>query len=80
MSYAEAKDGKFEVVGGTGFVALIEFSNPPRAMTQVAYGNASRAGSKHRTDQLLLFAEKRLKPAWRTREEVETHLEQIEKF
>ncbi len=80
VSYAEAKDGKFEVAGGTGFVALVELSNPVRAMTQLGYGNASRTGSPHRTDQLLLFAEKRLKPAWRTRAEVESHLERREKF
>jgi acyl-homoserine-lactone acylase len=80
VGYTEAKDGKFEVAGGTGFVALVQFSNPLRAMTQLGYGNASRTGSPHRTDQLVLFAEKRLKPAWRTRAEVESHLERRERF
>jgi acyl-homoserine-lactone acylase len=80
VNYAETKDGKFEVAGGTGFVALVEFSTPLRAMTQLGYGNASRTGSPHRTDQLTLFAEKRLKPAWRTRAEIEAHLEKRERF
>jgi hypothetical protein len=39
------------------------------------YGNWSRPGSAHRTDQLALYAEKRLRPIWRTRAEVEAHLE-----
>ena len=80
VGYEETKDGKFEVAGGTGFVALVEFSTPLRAMTQLGYGNASRTGSPHRTDQLTLFAEKRLKPAWRTRAEIEAHLEKRERF
>jgi acyl-homoserine-lactone acylase len=80
VGYSDTKDGRFMVEGGTGFVALVEFSSPVRAMTQLGYGNASRAGSPHRTDQLTLFAEKRLKPAWRTRAEVLAHLERAEKF
>jgi acyl-homoserine-lactone acylase len=80
VGYSDTKDGKFMVEGGTGFVALVEFSSPVRAMTQLGYGNASRAGSPHRTDQLTLFAEKRLKPAWRTRADVLAHLEWAEKL
>jgi acyl-homoserine-lactone acylase len=49
-------------------------------MTQLGYGSASRAGSPHRTDQLTLLAGKRLKPAWRTRAEIEAHLEKRERF
>ena len=47
-------------------------------MSLVAYGNASRAGSPHRTDQLPLFARKQFKPVWRTRAEVEANLERRE--
>lgn len=79
-NYTEATDGKFEVMGGTSFVEIVEFSSPLRAFTQLAYGNASRAGSPHRTDQLRLFVEKHLKPVWRTRREVEAHLERKERM
>jgi acyl-homoserine-lactone acylase len=75
LSYTREKDGKFAAVGGTSYVGAVEFSSPVRAMTLVGYGNASRAGSPHRVDQLKLFAEKRYKPALRTRREVENHLE-----
>jgi acyl-homoserine-lactone acylase len=57
---------------------VIEFASPVRAMSLVAYGNASRTGSPHGTDQLRLFAEKQFKPVWRTRAEVEAHLERRE--
>jgi len=73
--HAPAPDGRFELVGGDTFVLLAEFGSPVQAMTALVYGNASQPGSPHRTDQLKLFSEKRLKPVWRTREEVEANLE-----
>jgi len=73
-------DGKQAATGGTSFVAAIEFATPVRAVSMIGYGNASRAGSKHRTDQLALFARKEFKPVWRTRAEIEKHLELRERF
>ena len=71
-------DGKFRATGGTSWVAAIEFARPLHAASLIGYGNASRAGSPHRTDQLALFARKELKPVWRTRAEIEEHLEKRE--
>jgi acyl-homoserine-lactone acylase len=59
-------------------VAAVEFSDPVRAEVLLSYGNASQAGSSHRGDQLPLLAEKELRTAWRTREEVEANLERSE--
>jgi acyl-homoserine-lactone acylase len=73
-------DGKFSATGGTSWVCAIEFTRPLRAVSIIGYGNASRAGSPHRTDQLALFARKELKPVWRTRAEIERHLEKREHF
>jgi acyl-homoserine-lactone acylase len=73
-------DGKFAATGGTSWVAAIEFARPVRAVSLIGYGNASRAGSPHRTDQLALFARKGFKPVWRTRAEIEKHLEKRERF
>ncbi len=75
LNYGRENDGKFAAIGGTSYVGAVEFSSPVRAMTLVGYGNASRAGSPHRVDQLKLFAEKRYKPALLTRRDVESHLE-----
>ena len=74
------QDGKFTANGGTSWVAAIEFANPLRAASLIGYGNASRAGSPHRTDQLALFAREELKPVWRTRSEIQKHLEKRESF
>jgi len=72
--YAQAADGRYQVTGGDTFVLAIEFGEPIRAMAVLGYGNASREGSPHRTDQLHFFSEKRLRPVWRTREEIEANL------
>jgi len=73
-------DGRFRAAGGASWVAAIEFARPLHAASLIGYGNASRAGSRHRTDQLALFAREQLKPVWRTRAEIERHLEKREQF
>jgi acyl-homoserine-lactone acylase len=75
VGFDKAQDGRFEALGGDSYVAVIEFSNPVRAMTLITYGNSSQPGSPHMTDQLPLFARKELRPVWRTRTEIEKHLE-----
>lgn len=65
--------------GGDSYVAVIEFTpTGPKAMSLISYGNATQPGSTHVGDQLRLFAEKKLKPVWRTRTEIEAHLEKKE--
>lgn len=78
VNYQPSGNNRYRAVGGDSYEAVIEFSSPVRAMSLVAYGNASRSGSPHRTDQLSLFARKQFKPVWRTRAEVEAHLERRE--
>ncbi|MGH7477384.1 MAG: penicillin acylase family protein, partial [Longimicrobiales bacterium] len=68
-----ADDARRSAAGGDSFVAAIEFGEPPRAFALIGYGNASEPGSPHRTDQLRLFAEQRLRPVWRQSEEVEAN-------
>jgi acyl-homoserine-lactone acylase len=67
--------GKGEQDDGDTFVAAVEFSNPVQAHTLVSYGNASQPGSPHIGDQLPLLMKGELRPAWRTRAEIEAHLE-----
>ena len=73
-------DGKNAATGGTSYVAAIEFGSPVRAVSLIGYGNASRIGSKHRTDQLGLFSRKEFKPVWRDRRDIEKHLEKRERL
>lgn len=68
--------GAAEAVYGDTYVAAVEFTPAgPRAQAVLSYGNASQPGSPHSGDQLRLIAEKRMRPAWRTRAEVEANLE-----
>ncbi len=67
--------GKRHAVQGDSFVALMEFGHPVRAKVLVSYGNASDPASPHDGDQLRLYSEKRLRPVWRTRPEIEAHVE-----
>ena len=75
LEYAAAAGGKLHAMAGETFVAAVELSSPPRARALLAYGNSSRPGSRHRTDQLPLLARKELRPVWRSRAEIEAHLE-----
>ena len=72
--YAPAGDGSYQLYGGDTFILAVEFDDPIRARALLGYGNASQAGSPHRTDQLSLFSEKRLRPVWTAREEIEANL------
>ena len=80
VAYQPGKDGKAQAVHGDSYVAVVEFSDPLRAEALLSYGNATQPGSPHVGDQLGLFVEKRLRPVWRTREEIEAHLEERESF
>jgi hypothetical protein len=56
---------------------VIEFSKtgPPIGEALLGYGNWSRVGSKHVSDQLALASQKRMRPIVRSREQIEKQLE-----
>lgn len=76
--YSPEADGRFRASGGDSYVAAVEFSEPIRARVLLGYGNASQPGSPHRGDQLELMARQELRPAWRSRAEIEANLEKRE--
>jgi acyl-homoserine-lactone acylase len=78
VGYARDADGSYRARSGDSFVAVVELSQPLRARVLLGYGNASQPGSPHATDQLELFAQQRLRPAWLERSEIEAHLERRE--
>ncbi|MBD1924284.1 penicillin acylase family protein [Microcoleus sp. FACHB-831] len=78
--YAPGKDGQRQAIGGDSFVAAIEFSNPVKAMVLTTYGNSTQPNSNHINDQLELFANKQLRSVWRSRTEIEAHLESRKLF
>lgn len=75
IAYAQEGDAGQAVFGDT-YVAAVEFTpQGPVAQAVLSYGNASQPGARHNGDQLRLIAEKRLRPSWRARADVEANLE-----
>jgi N-acyl-D-amino-acid deacylase len=55
--FSDDEDGKRRVRGGDGWVSAVEFGDPPRAYTVLAYGQSARDGHPHQTDQLGMFVD-----------------------
>ena len=80
VNFAPSENGQFQPVAGDSYVAAIEFSQPVKAMALMSYGNSSQPGSRHSVDQLPLFARQKLRPVWRTKKDIEVHLETRQLF
>lgn len=74
LGYVEDDDGKFSVYRGDGWVLAVEFSDPPRAYSILAYGNSNREESPYFYDQAELFADNRMKPVAFTEEDIQADL------
>ncbi len=72
--FAPDEDKKWGVRGGDTYVAAIEFSKPMRARAILSYGNASQTGSPYIGDQAELVIKNKLRPAWRSRKDIEKNL------
>jgi len=59
--YEDTDDGKRQAIGGDGWQIIVEFSNPPKAYSILAYGQTPDEDSPHHTDQLELFANSEMK-------------------
>jgi len=75
LDISSTKDEKFQVTSGDSYIAAIEFSKPVKAKVLTVYGNSSQPGSPHLGDQLKLYARNELRDVWRSRKEIEAHLE-----
>ncbi len=85
VQFNELPDGK-QVAGqiaadappvgfGDAWVLAVDFSRPVRAMSVLAYGETTRTGSKHSSDQIQLFARHQLRPVWFNENDIKAHLE-----
>ncbi len=66
---------KFQAIAGESYLSVMEFGEQPQAQTILVYGNSSQPDSPHNGDQLNLYANNQWRPAWRSRPEIEAHLE-----
>jgi acyl-homoserine-lactone acylase len=80
FGFQQSTDGRQTARSGDSWVAAVEFGDSVRARVLLSYGNASQPGSPHRDDQLRLLAGQQLRPVWRTRGQIEAHLELRERF
>ena len=70
LGYVTDEDGKYKVYRGDGWVLAVEFSDPPRAYSILAYGNSNREESPYFYDQAEIFADNRMKKVAFTEEEI----------
>jgi acyl-homoserine-lactone acylase len=80
INWTTGKDGERVPLHGETYISMVEFSKPMKAMGIVTYGESSQPGSKHNGDELQLLSNKQLRPLWRTRAEVEQHMEERKTF
>jgi acyl-homoserine-lactone acylase len=77
--YPSPDKKQFFGYGGDTYVQLVEFTKEgPKAQALLTYGNWSRPGRTHITDQVSYFENKQLRPVYRTCEEVEAHAQRAE--
>lgn len=74
LEFKEDADRKMVANSGDSFVFAVEFSNPPRAFTNVAYSQSDVPESPYFADQAPLFSANRLKPAAFTDAEIQAQL------
>lgn len=80
IDYAALQNGTRAANFGGSYTAVVSFDSPSRAKVLSSYGSSSQPGSPHSNDQLPLLSAETLRDAWRTRAEVEAHLESIDRF
>jgi acyl-homoserine-lactone acylase len=80
ITFGDAHGATRSQTHGETYIAAVEFSNPIKAKVLLTYGNSSQPGSPHQGDQLPLLAKKELRTAWRTRREIQAHLESQVRF
>ena len=73
LGYRVAEDGRLVADRGDGWVLVVEFSDPPRAYSILAYGQSAREDSPHFSDQAGMFARNEMKRVAFTEEEIRAH-------
>ena len=71
LSFEDAEDGRRVANRGDAWVLAVEFTDPVRAYTVLAYGQSAREDSPHYSDQAEMFARNRMKPVAFTEEDIE---------
>ncbi|MGH7556063.1 MAG: penicillin acylase family protein, partial [Longimicrobiales bacterium] len=74
LNFRNAPDGKRIANGGDGWILAVEFTNPPRAYSVLAYGESPKEDSPYHDDQAALFATNQLKEVAFTEDQIRAQL------
>ena len=74
LAFEESESGIRVASRGDAWVLAVEFSDPPRAYSVLAYGQSSNEESPHYSDQAALFAGNKMKKVAFTEEEIQAQL------
>ncbi|MFC1995166.1 penicillin acylase family protein, partial [Chloroflexota bacterium] len=74
------ENGRLATVYSDAWAAIVEFSNPVRAVAVMPYSGSTQHGSPHYNDQLNVFANKEYRPVWLIRADIEANLESLQAF
>jgi acyl-homoserine-lactone acylase len=74
LDFRQDTDGKLVANTGDSWVFAVEFSQPPKAYTVVAYSQSDVEQSPHFSDQAALFSAGKMKRAAFTEQEIEAQL------
>lgn len=74
LDYREAEDGKQVARRGDGWVLAVEFSDPPRAYSVLAYGQSAQPESPYFDDQAAMFARGEMNEVAFTEDAIEEQL------
>jgi acyl-homoserine-lactone acylase len=75
IGYIKEDDGKYKAANGDSYVMAVDFTNPPKAYSIVAYSESDDPQSPHYNDQSRLFAQEKWKRAWFTEDDIKQHTE-----
>jgi acyl-homoserine-lactone acylase len=70
LNFSTEPDGKRVANGGDGWVLAVEFGDPPRAYSVLAYGQSPDPDSPYHADQAAMFAAGRMKQVRWTEEDI----------
>jgi acyl-homoserine-lactone acylase len=74
LTFQEDDDGKRIVNGGDGWILAVEFTDPIRAYSVLAYGQSSNPDSPYHSDQAELFARNEMRRVAFTEAEIEAQM------
>lgn len=80
IQYGPLSNGERDAVFGASYMAVVSFGRPIKAKVLLSYGDSTQPGSPHRSDQLSLLSRGVMRDAWRTRAQVQAHLESRDVF